>query len=71
MFLTIAQVVVSIALIILILLQERSSGAGGIFGGSSEGGFYQTRRGLEKVIFISTIALMIVFGILSLLNLIF
>ncbi len=70
MVLTIAQVVVSITLIILILFQERSSGVGGIFGGS-EGGFYQTRRGLEKAIFISTIVLMIIFGILSLLNLVF
>jgi len=43
-----------------ILLQERSAGLSGIFGGEG-GGFYQTRRGLEKIIFVSTIVLLIVF----------
>lgn len=58
--LSIAQLVVSVLLITLILLQERSSGLSGIFGGG-EGGFYQTRRGLEKTIFFSTIVLAVVF----------
>jgi len=66
--LNIAQLAVSVLLIILILLQERESGVSGLFGGS-EGGFYQTRRGLEKAIFIATIVLVGVFAILSLLNL--
>jgi len=68
--LAIAQIVVSILLIGLILLQERSSGLSGIFGGASEGGFYQTRRGLEKLIFASTIVLAIAFAVLALLNLV-
>ncbi len=67
--LIILQIVVSIAVITLILLQERSSGAGGIFGSGSEGGFYQTRRGLEKFAFGLTIALIIAFAALALLNL--
>ena len=46
----ILQAIVSILLIILILLQERSSGLSGIVGGS-ESASYQTRRGLEKLIF--------------------
>lgn len=58
--LSIAQLVVSVLLIVLILLQERSSGLSGILGGG-EGGFYQTRRGLEKTIFFGTIILAIVF----------
>ena len=68
--LAIAQIVVSILLIGLILLQERSSGLSGIFGGASEGSFYQTRRGLEKLIFASTIVLAIAFAALALLNLV-
>jgi protein translocase SecG subunit len=62
MTLKIAQIIVSAVLLVLILLQERSSGLSGAFGGSgSEGGFYQTRRGLEKFIFVGTIVLTIVF----------
>ncbi len=67
-FLPIAQLIVSILLIILILLQERSSGLSGILG-SSEGGIYQTRRGLEKFIFGSTIVLAIAFAALALADL--
>jgi protein translocase SecG subunit len=55
---TIIQSIIAIVLIFLILLQERSSGLSGIFGGEG-GGFYQARRGLEKVIFWATIALII------------
>lgn len=67
---SLAQIIVSVLVIILILIQERSSGLSGIFGGGGEGGFYQTRRGLEKSIFYATIFLVAVFGILAVLNLI-
>lgn len=60
---TIAQIIVSILLIIAVLLQERSSGLSGVFGGGGE--FYHTRRGLEKIIFWSTIVLTIAFAVLS------
>lgn len=69
MILAAAQIVVSIALIILILLQERSSGLSGIFGGEG-GGFYQTRRGLEKLIFSGTIVLAVLFVGLAIFQLI-
>jgi protein translocase SecG subunit len=69
MFISIAQIVISIILIVLILLQERSSGLSGVFGGS-ESEFYSKRRGLERLIFIATIVLIVIFGILSLVNLI-
>lgn len=68
MFISIAQIVISIVLIILVLLQERSSGLSGIFGGG-ESEFYSQRRGMERIIFISTIVLTVIFAILSLLNL--
>jgi len=61
---SIAQIIVSVLLIITILLQERSSGLSGVFGGSGE--FYHTRRGLEKIIFWGTIVLVIAFAALSL-----
>ena len=64
MIIAVIQIAVSVALVILILLQERSSGLSGIFGGET-GGFYQTRRGFEKIIFASTIVLSIVFVVLA------
>ncbi|MBI3638295.1 preprotein translocase subunit SecG [Candidatus Wolfebacteria bacterium] len=69
MLISIAQLIVSIALIILILLQERGAGAGGIFGGG-EGEFYHARRGFERLIFASTIILAVIFAGLSILNLV-
>jgi len=68
MFLSIAQIVVSVVLIILILLQERSSGLSGVFGGGG-GEFYSQRRGLERIIFFATIGLVALFAILSIVNL--
>ncbi|MFH1759310.1 MAG: preprotein translocase subunit SecG [Patescibacteria group bacterium] len=66
---TILQILISIALVVLILLQERGGGAGGIFGGGGGGGFYQARRGIEKIIFTSTIILTIVFVLLAFISL--
>ena len=67
--LQILQIIVSIAIIALILLQERSAGLSGIFGGGG-GGFYQTRRGFERIIFGSTIVLAILFVVLALAQLV-
>lgn len=68
-YLAVSQIIISIVVIILILLQERTSGLSGVFGGS-EGGAYQTRRGFEKIIFVSTIVLVVAFATLSLVSLI-
>jgi protein translocase SecG subunit len=70
MWLPISQITVAVLLIIFILLQERTSGLSGVLGGDSEGGFYQTRRGLEKMIFWGTVVLAIVFAVLALLGLV-
>ncbi len=68
---SIAQVLVSVILIALILIQERASSGGlGIFGGSGDGGFYQARRGFEKMIFGLTIFMAVAFAGLALLNLV-
>ncbi len=68
MLIPIVQIIVSILLVILILLQERSAGLSGIFGGET-GGVYQTRRGLERVIFYGTIVLAALFVILAVIKL--
>jgi len=68
MIIGVLQIIVSVSIIILILLQERSAGAGALFGGGGEGG-YHTRRGFDKFAHNATIALMIVFAGLALLNL--
>jgi protein translocase SecG subunit len=68
-FLPIVQIVVAVFLIIFILLQQRGTALGSAFGG--EGGFYATRRGIQKKIFWATIVSGALFVILALLNLIF
>ena len=50
---------VAILLGTAILLQQKGAGLSTAFGG--EGGFYRTKRGFEKVLFISTIVLAVLF----------
>ena len=66
--LIIAQVIVSIVLIVFVLLQERGAGLGSLFGGGGGGTPYQTRRGLEKIIYWGTIVAAIVWAALALLH---
>lgn len=63
--LTIIQLVVTIALSGLILLQAKGVGLGNsaIFGGSGE--FYSSKRGVEKFVFLGTVALTAIFAVLS------
>jgi len=55
----IAQIVISVALVVCVLLQQRGGGVGIIGGLQTQ--FYGTRRGLEKIIFWLTIILGILF----------
>lgn len=55
----VAQIVISILLIIVILFQQKGSGLSGVFGG--EGNIYRTKRGLERFLFIFTIILVVLF----------
>jgi preprotein translocase subunit SecG len=55
-------------LIAVVLLQTRNSGLGSSFGGDS---IYKTRRGLDRTLFQMTIALAILFGIISLASVLF
>jgi len=65
---TIAQIVIPIIIIILVLIQDRSSGVGGLFGGGES--FYQKRRGMENVILWATAFFIVIFVILSILQLV-
>lgn len=66
-FIFIAEMVIAIVLLLLILMQSRGEAAGGIFGGWGMP-TYQTRRGIERVLFRSTIALGIIFVLLAALS---
>lgn len=66
----IAQIALSIILVVLILLQERSGGLSGLLGGGEAGGFYQARRGMQKTIFIASIVIAVVFAGLAVAQLI-
>lgn len=63
----IAQIVISVLLIMSILLQNRGTGLGGAFGG--EANVYRSKRGIEKVLFNATIVLGVLFIVLSILSL--
>ena len=66
-YLYIAQIVVAVALILVSLLQVRGGGLGGIFGQADT--VYRTKRGVEKTLFQLTIALAVIFVILSIVSL--
>ena len=66
-YLNIAQIVLSIAIILTVLLQVRGGGLGGIFGNPDT--VWRTKRGIEKTLFQLTIALVILFLIVSLITL--
>lgn len=61
------QIAVSVILMVLILLQQRGQALGSAFG-QGEGGFYATRRGIQKKIFWGTIVCGILFIVLAILN---
>ena len=62
------QIILSIAVIVFILLQARGAGLGSVFGGSSAGTVFKTRRGVEKLIFNLTIVFVVLFALVSLLS---
>ncbi len=62
-YLSIAQIVLSVALILAIMLQVKGGGLGGIFGQADS--VYRTRRGIERTLFQLTIVLAVIFIIIS------
>jgi preprotein translocase subunit SecG len=65
-FLLIALIILGVALTTLIVFQTQNSGAGSVFG--SDTSVYRTRRGLEKTLYQATIALSIIFVLLTMLT---
>lgn len=68
MFLTVAMIVVAIALIAVIMLQMQGTGLSSSFGGGGE--FYRSKQSIEKLLIWMTIVLAILFGVLSIILLI-
>ena len=64
-YLNIAQVLVSIVLVLVILSQVKESGSG-LFGSAQS--TVRTRRGLEKTLFQLTIALSVLFIVVSIIS---
>jgi preprotein translocase subunit SecG len=64
-FLNVAQIMVSVVLVLIILAQVRESGAG-LFGAAQNAG--RTRRGLEKTLYQFTIVLSVVFLAVSVIS---
>ncbi len=62
-YFSIAQIILSAALILATLLQVRGGGLGGIFGQADT--VYRTKRGVEKTLFQLTIVLVALFVIIS------
>lgn len=65
--LTISQITISLTLIFLIVLQAKGVGLGRAWGGGGE--FYKSRRGVENIIFKSTIIIAVLFLAATILNL--
>ncbi|MCL4360700.1 preprotein translocase subunit SecG [Patescibacteria group bacterium] len=58
--------IVSVALVGLILMQSTKGGLGSAFGG---GEVYRTRRGAERIVFLATVVVSVLFLLSSMVNL--
>jgi len=60
--LNIVQIILATLLVTVVLFQNKGSGLGSAFGGSGgQGNVYRTKRGFEKVLFVSTIVISTLF----------
>lgn len=62
----ISQIFISVFLVAAIVIQARGTGLGSVFGGGGES--YRSRRGMEKIFFIATIILAVLFIATSIVN---
>ncbi len=65
--LLIGNIILSVFIVIFILIQGKGAGLGSAWGGGGE--MFQTRRGIEKVTLRLTVALIVIFFIVSIVNL--
>ena len=63
-YIDIALIITSIALIISVIMQSKGAGLGGLAGGDT-GGVFTARRGVEKTLFRATIVLSVIFFALA------
>jgi len=68
-FYNIIQFILAALLAAVILLQQKGAGLSGVFGGSSN--IYSTKRGVDRILHLSTIIISIIFFSLSLIRLAF
>jgi preprotein translocase subunit SecG len=66
-YLNVAQIVLSVALILAVLFQVRGGGLGGIFGQPDT--VFRTKRGVERTLFQLTIVLVVLFVIIAIVSL--
>ena len=64
LYVDIALIITSLALIVSVILQNKGVGLGGLTGDNS-GGVFSARRGIEKTLFWITIILSVLFFILT------
>lgn len=69
-YLDIALIITSIALIASVILQSKGAGLGGLTGADT-GGIFTARRGIEKTLFRVTIALSVLFFVLDILSVLY
>jgi preprotein translocase subunit SecG len=69
-YIDIALIITSIALIISVILQSKGAGLGGLTG-MDTGGVFAARRGLEKTLFKITIVLSAIFFLLATLSVVY
>ncbi|OGH42436.1 MAG: preprotein translocase subunit SecG [Candidatus Levybacteria bacterium RIFCSPLOWO2_02_FULL_36_8b] len=63
MIISVIQTISAVLLIVVILLQMQGSGLSASFGGGGE--FYRSKRSVEKLLIWATIALSVMFAVLS------
>ena len=61
--LIVLQIITAVFLIGSVILQAKGTGLGSSFGGSGE--LYQSKRGVEKIVFYATLVFGALFGLLS------
>lgn len=67
-YLSIAEIILAVAITVLVLLQSKGADLGGFMGGSSDTTGYRTKRGVEKTLHQVTIYFSIAFFILTFLT---
>ncbi len=68
-YLNVAQIIISVVLMVVILRQSKGASFSGTF--NNDASVFRTRRGLEKTLFQLAIGLSVVFVIISVLSVVF